>query len=90
MFGFFKQNKTPLGTEDQPLGRFVADYKWSSPLCIDDDDVMYIAEAHEVRCRAVVPDGPQGFLMFKLPESVKTREDLLKYLQKEHGFYLKK
>lgn len=90
MFGFFKQNKTPLGTEDMPLGRFIAGYKWSSPLYIDDDDVMYIANAHEVRCRAVVPDGPQGFLMFKLPESVKTREALLKYLQKEQGFFLKK
>ena len=86
----FLQKKTPLGTEDMPLGRFVAGYRWSSPLYIEDQDVLYLASSHEVRCRAVVPGGPQGFLTFKIPAHVKTLEELLKHLKKDHGFILKK
>lgn len=89
MFQFLKKKETPLGVEDMPIGRFIAGYKWASPLYTDDEDVWYLAATHEVRCRAVVPDGPQGFLTFRIPAHIKTREALLRYLKKEHGFHLK-
>lgn len=55
-----------------------------------DRDVMYLGATREVHCRVLIPDGPQGYRVIKVPATVKTEDGLLRYLERFHGFHLKK
>ena len=89
MFQFFRK-KLPLGKQDIPLGKYIAGYELCSPLYVEDGDVLYLGATREVRYRALIPDGPQGYYLVKVPPTVKTVEALLRYLEKKRGFHLKK
>lgn len=89
MFAFFRK-KQFLGAKDIPLGKFIDGYALCSPLYTADRDVMYLGATREVRYRALIPDGPQGYCLVKVPPTVKTVEALLRYLEKKRGFHLKK
>ena len=52
--------------------------------------MLYLGATREVRYRALIPDGPQGYCLVKVPPTVKTVEALLRYLEKNRGFHLKK
>lgn len=82
---FKKRESTPLGEKNIDLGRYVKEYEYCSPLFIRDDDVCYLAFAHAVEFRAVIPHGLQGYFMKPVPKRIKTVESLLKYMSKNMG-----
>ena len=47
---------------------------------------MYIASQHCVQKRVVIPDGPQGYFIIKIPQNIKTKEKLYKFLIQKHKF----
>ena len=51
---------------------------------------VYIAAQHCVRKRVVIPGGPQGYVPIKVPENIKTKGKLYKFLIREHKFVKRK
>ena len=89
MFGLFHRNDQKLGKEEIPLGSFIQSYDHCSYFGCSDRDVIYLGNSREVHSRVVLPDGPQGYTHIPVPESIKTRNALLKYLKRKHGYRLK-
>ena len=89
MFSLFHRNDQKLGKEDVPLGSFIRSYKHCSYFGCSDSDVIYLGNSREVHSRVVLPGGPQGYTRISVPESIKTRNALLKYLKRKHGYRLK-
>lgn len=50
---------------------------------------VYIASQHCVHKRVVIPGGPQGYTVIKIPERIKTKERLYEFLIQEHKFVRK-
>lgn len=89
MFAFLRKIQ-PLGAKDIPLGKFIDGYALCSPLYTFNEDVMYRGATREVHCRVLIPDGPQGYRVIKVPATVKTVGALLHYLETSCDFQLKR
>ena len=50
---------------------------------------MYVASQHCVQKRVVIPGGPQGYKIIKIPKRIKTKEKLYEFLIQEHKFVKK-
>lgn len=79
-FRFLSRKPTPL-TDDIRLGDYF------DPFYHRGD--YYDAATHTVRKFVCIPGGPQGFRSIRLPPEIKTLEQLLPWLAKNHDFHLK-
>lgn len=76
-----KTSGTPLGPDNLQLAAYL------DPFYHRND--YYDAATHTVRKFVCIPGGPQGFSSITLPKEIRTVEELLPYLEKNHGFHLK-
>ena len=76
-----KASGTPLGPDNLQLEAYL------DPFYHRND--YYDAATHTVRKFVCIPGGPQGFSSITLPKEIRTVEELLPYLEKNHGFHLK-
>lgn len=72
---------TPLGPDNLQLEAYL------DPFYHRND--YYDAATHTVRKFVCIPGGPQGFSTITLPKEIRTLEELLPYLESNHGFHLK-
>lgn len=54
-------------------------------IVLNHSDCHYNAAQHSVSKRVVIPNGPQGYVEYKIPLKIKTHEELSIYLDNEYG-----
>lgn len=72
---------TPLGKSNIQLSSYL------DPFYHRGD--YYDASSHSVHKFVCIPHGPQGYSVISLPKEIQTLEQLLPYLEANHGFHLK-